>query len=77
MQPIFITMAQGSKRTHEVIPFSVSIGAEEMYNYLLCQEENPETHLSEARAYLLHRIESINISGSKTGIETDVILISI
>ena len=71
-QPLYLTTIWNPQHIHEVIPFRMASGAEEMYNYLLCQEVNPETHRPEARAYMLHRIASIRISPSKSEPDADV-----
>ncbi len=41
---------------HEVLPYSISVGKEELYNYLLCQELNKETNTYETATYRLCRI---------------------
>lgn len=66
-RPIIITTTWKPEMLHEVIPVSMSIGHEEMFNYLLCQEINPYTHVPEARSYALRRINGI--SDCKTTIE--------
>lgn len=47
------------KRIHEVIPYKIVVGSEEMFNYLLCAEINADTGKQEAKAYRLNRIDRI------------------
>lgn len=68
-QPIFFSTIWEDGIIHEVIPYSISIGPEEMYNFLLCQERNPLTLQLETRAYAIHRIRSVNINNAKETID--------
>lgn len=55
------------KFNHMVIPYKIVTSTEEMFNYLLCAEYNPDTEQQEARTYRLNRIKSVfggNISES-------------
>ena len=45
---------------HEVMPYALATGSEEMFNYLLCEEINLKTGLPEARSYRLNRIERLS-----------------
>ncbi len=48
---------------HEVIPYKIVAGPEEMFNYLLCAEYNTNTQKQETKSYRLNRIhETINCS---------------
>lgn len=68
-KPIVISTTWKPEILHEVIPVSMSIGHEEMFNYLLCQEINPYTNVPEARSYALRRINGI--SDGRTTINLD------
>lgn len=48
-----------TKSIHEVVPYKIVTGPEEMFNYLLCAEVNPNTGKQEAKTYRLNRIEGI------------------
>lgn len=61
-QPIRLSTIWEKDTTHEVVPYAVATGPEEMFNYLLCQEVNPSTHIPETRAYSLRRIRGISAS---------------
>ena len=41
---------------HEVLPYALSVGKDELFNYLLCQEQNKESGKYEAATYRLCRI---------------------
>lgn len=56
---------------HEVIPYKIVIGSEEMFNYLLCAEINPITQKQETKSYRLNRIHESIIFGDKTSIIDD------
>ena len=59
-QPIYLSTVMEESVIHEVIPYAIACGPEEMFNYLLCQEENPNTHQPETQSYALRRIKHIN-----------------
>lgn len=44
---------------HEVIPYRVVAGKEEMFTYVLCAEKNKQTGNIEARSYRLNRIGAL------------------
>lgn len=71
-QPVYISTIWNPSKMHEVLPVRMAIGVEEMYNYLLCQEVNPDTQRPEARSYVLHRISSLNVSPMKAGLDSGV-----
>lgn len=48
-------------KRHEVIPYEISCGHEEMYNYLICVEKNLTTGQPEIRSYRLSRITDIHL----------------
>lgn len=70
-QPICFSIA-GNDYIHEVIPYAIATGQEEMFNYLLCQEENPKTRMQEACVFRLNRIRGINISDKTGSLQDDV-----
>lgn len=57
---------------HEVIPYKVVTGSEEIFNYLLCAEINRNTGKQEARAYRLNRIDRLNYGRSMNAIDDTV-----
>ena len=57
---------------HEVIPYSISVGKDEMFNYLLCQEKNNKNGALEARTYRLNRVTGIHYSISTLSLSADV-----
>lgn len=60
------------KNIHEVIPYAVVTGKEEMFNYLLCAEINKTTGEQDAKAYRLNRISKINYSRSLGNIDSNI-----
>ncbi len=71
-QPIYLTTIWEDRIVHEVVPYTMAIGPEEMFNFLLCQEENPLTHVFEAKAYSLRRIKRVNASEKRTRLQPPV-----
>ena len=65
-QPIYLSTVRDEDTIHEVVPYAVSFGPEEMFNYLMCQEENPMTHVPETKSYALRRIKGVNASDKTT-----------
>ena len=61
-----------TKNIHEVIPYKVITGPEEMFNYLLCAEVNPSTGKQEAKTFRLNRIDRINYGRSMSSIDNTV-----
>lgn len=57
---------------HEVIPYKIIPGPEEMFNYLLCAEVNEETGTLEAKSFRLNRIDRVNIGHSPRIIDKTV-----
>ena len=57
---------------HEVMPFALATGAEEMFNYLICDEKDPRTGLSEVRSYRLNRIMNPNVGKRTTPISPTI-----
>lgn len=71
-QPVYFSMAGKPGIVHDVIPYMVVTGPEEMYNYLLCQEEDGLTHQPEARVYRLNRIRGLNRSTKTAALQDSV-----
>ncbi len=57
---------------HEAIPFDVITGKEEMYNYVLCAEYNPEKDRQETVAYRINRLINVNHSRIDNSIDSTV-----
>lgn len=57
--PIIFGTTWDPESIHEVIPYRVITGKEELYNYLLCAENNSKTGKQETKAYRLNRIINI------------------
>ena len=58
-QSVVFSVIWDEGKQHEVIPYTLVSGKEGMFNYLLCDEINPITGLSEAKSYRLNRITRI------------------
>lgn len=71
-QPVYFVTAGKEHIIHEVIPYMIVTGPEEMYNYLLCQAENELAHQPEARAYRLNRIRGLNRSGKTATLQDSI-----
>lgn len=71
-QPVYFSMAGKPEIVHDVIPYMVVTGPEEMYNYLLCQEEDGLTHQPEVRVYRLNRIRGLNRSAKAAVLQDSV-----
>ena len=61
-----------TKNIHEVIPYKIVTGPEEMFNYLLCAEINPSTGEQEAKTFRLNRIDGINYGRNMNSIDAIV-----
>ena len=70
--PITFTTIWNPKTIHTVIPYQLSVGKEEMFNYFLCAENNNITCRQEAKSYRLNRIANINYSRAANVITEDV-----
>ena len=55
-QAISFVTNRNHESVHEVLPYKISTGKDELFNYLLCQERNKETGIYEAATYRLCRI---------------------
>lgn len=71
-QPIYLSTIWEEGIVHEVVPYAMAIGPEEMFNFLLCQEENTVTHNMEAKAFGLRRIKRVNASDKMLHIDPKV-----
>ena len=60
------------KSIHEVIPYKVVTGPEEMFNYLLCAEINSDAGEQETKTYRLNRIDRITFGKSRESINDRV-----
>lgn len=69
---ICLTTAWEEGIVHEVVPHAMAVGPEEMFNFLLCQEENSTTHNMEAKAFGLRRIKHINVSEKRIHLQPTV-----
>ncbi len=61
---IFISSSAPGVLQH-VLPYALSSGPEEMFNYLLCQQMNEKTNTIEARTYRIGRIQELRYSGTQ------------
>lgn len=71
-RPITLSTIWNNKVIHEVLPYELTSGQEEMFNYLLCQEKNENSGNYEARAYRLNRITKQNYSSTIISISEEV-----
>lgn len=67
------TTIWNQKDVHEVIPYKIVVGTEEMYNYLLCSERNKKTGIVEAKSYRLNRIDALRWGNSRELIPDEVL----
>jgi hypothetical protein len=61
-RPITFSTIWNSRIVHEVLPYDLTSGQDEMFNYLLCQIKNENSGNYEARTYRLNRITQLNSS---------------
>ncbi len=61
-QTISFSTIWNPTQLHTVFPYKIVTGQGEMFNYLLCQERDPNTSYPYARAYRLNRISKSNYS---------------
>lgn len=71
-RPITFTTIWNRRVIHEVLPYQLTYGQEEMFNYLLCQEKIEKSGKYEARAYRLNRITKLNYSTTMVSISEEV-----
>jgi len=72
-RPITFSTIWNNKVIHEVLPYEITFGQEEMFNYLLCQEKNENSGNYVARAYRLNRITKLNYSAKMVSISEEVL----
>lgn len=51
--------------THTVLPYGVFVGQDEMYNYLLCMEQDRRTGKDQAVTYRLNRLQGLRKSAAR------------
>ena len=73
-RPITFTTKWNETKIHEVIPYKMAVGKEELFNYLICQEYNKETEQIEAQCYRLNRINSIRLGNSLVSLSQNTII---
>lgn len=71
-QPVYFCTVGKGHTVHEVVPYMVVTGPEEMYNYLLCQVDDELTHQPKAQAYRLNRIRGLNRSAKAATLQDSV-----
>lgn len=59
-------------KVHTVIPYSLEVGKEEMFNYLLCAETDLETGKQKAIVFRLNRISTLHYSNASNKITEEV-----
>ncbi len=69
---ITFTTIWDSKTVHEVYPYKICVGMDEMFNYLLCQEINHRTGEPEARTYRLNRLSHLKFCAKSMSLVPEV-----
>ena len=69
---LLITTKGSPNKVREIVPYSVTMGTEEMYLYLLCQEEDEVNHRMKAGVYALHHIENVSFGRSNGVLEPQI-----
>lgn len=62
--PIAFSLKKDSKQFHNVNPYKIAVGKDEMFNYLICTEINTKTNRQEVMSYRLSRIRTVNVAQS-------------
>lgn len=57
--PIAFSLKKDSKQFHNVNPYKIAVGKDEMFNYLICTEINTKTNRQEVVSYRLSRIKTV------------------
>ena len=70
--PVRFTTIWNVVDMHEVIPYKIVVGQEEMHNYLLCGEKNKITGKWEAKSYRLNRINNLRFGNNRIPLSRDV-----
>ena len=69
---IRFTTIWNQTNVHEVIPYKIVVGVEEMYNYLLCGEKNLLSGSLEAKSYRLNRIDAVRWGTAREALTREV-----
>lgn len=62
--PIAFSLIKDSKQFHNVNPYKIAVGKDEMFNYLICTEINPKTNRQEVISYRLSRIKTVKTTSN-------------
>ncbi|MBR6986429.1 MAG: WYL domain-containing protein [Ruminococcus sp.] len=62
--PIAFSLIKDSKQFHNVNPYKIAVGKDEMFNYLICTEINTKTNRQEVMSYRLSRIKTVNTTSN-------------
>ena len=62
----YFSLKWNPKKHHKVIPYSLEVGKEELFNYFLCVEKNEATGKQEPRTYRLNGITNVISIGTKS-----------
>ena len=62
--PIAFSLKKDSKQFHNVNPYKIAVGKDEMFNYLICTEINPKTNRLEVISYRLSRIKTVKTTSN-------------
>ena len=71
-RPVAFTTIWNKDVVHEVIPYQVVIGQGEMFNYLVCAEQDERSGVQVAKTFRLNRITNLNRSNRMGTISDDV-----
>jgi len=71
-RPVAFTTIWNKDVVHEVIPYRVVIGQGEMFNYLVCAEQDERSGVQVAKTFRLNRITNLNRSNRMGAISDDV-----
>ncbi len=71
-QSLSFVTSRSPELIQEVLPYNISVGKDELFNYLLCQKKNPDTGIYEAATYRLCRLQKIRRTGTAASLTEDV-----
>ena len=71
--PVSFSTIWNPDNIHQVIPYKVTVGLEERYNYLLCAETDAESGKQIAKSYRLNRISKLHFIRKDITLEDDTI----
>ena len=71
-RPVAFTTIWNKDVVHEVIPYRVVIGQGEMFNYLVCAEQDERNGVQVAKTFRINRITNLNRSNRMGTISDDV-----